>query len=139
MPGQGPHNAVMCRLHTANLLIGTINKKIVLIDLKTLLQIKNYNPPNIPEQNGAIGAARAKETLVYGMPGYRAGLLFVATEDLHLLTQVANVEELEQVIPGRGDQPVAIVIPLQIHYGGFVGMSVIHYKFLLKIYIIQEY
>jgi len=73
------------------------------------------------------------------MPGYRAGLLFVATEDLHLLTQVANVEELEQVIPGRGDQPVAIVIPLQIHYGGFVGMSVMHYKFLLKMYLIQEY
>jgi len=58
------------------------------------------------------------------MPGYGAGLLLVATEDLNLLTQVANVKELEQMISGCGYQPVAIVVPLQIHHGGFVGVSI---------------
>lgn len=56
------------------------------------------NAPNIPEENGAIGATGAEETLVYGMPGYGTGLLFVTAKNLNFFPKIAYVKELEEMI-----------------------------------------
>ena len=57
------------------------------------------------------------------MPRYRTGLFLVTPEHLHLLAEIPDVEELQQVIPAGGHQPVSIVVPLQVHHGGLVSMS----------------
>ena len=44
-------------------------------------------------------------------------------ERLNLGGQVANVKEFQQVIPGRGQQPIAVHVPLQLHHGVLVGVS----------------
>ena len=43
------------------------------------------------------------------MPGDSRGLLLVSAERLHLLLRVADVEELEEVVARRRQQPVAIL------------------------------
>lgn len=57
------------------------------------------------------------------MPRNSTRLLLVTPEHLNLFAEIANVEQLQQVISAGGDQPVAVLVPLQVHHGRLVGMS----------------
>lgn len=52
-----------------------------------------------------------------------AGLFFVSSKCLHLLTDVSDVENLNQMIPRCGQEPVSILIPLDIHNSILMGMT----------------
>lgn len=56
------------------------------------------------------------------MPRNGTGLLLVPPEHLHLLAEIPDVEQLEQVISTGSYQPVAVLVPLQVHHGRLVGM-----------------
>ena len=45
------------------------------------------------------------------MPSDRRGFLFVTSEGLNLLLRVSDVEQLEQVVPRRRQQPIAVGVP----------------------------
>ena len=45
------------------------------------------------------------------MPSDRRGFLFVTSEGLNLFLRVPDVEQLEQVVPRRRQQPVAVGVP----------------------------
>lgn len=58
-----------------------------------------------------------------GVPRDGTGLLLVAPEHLHLLAEIADVEQLEQVVSAGSHQPIAVVVPLQVHHSGLVSVS----------------
>jgi hypothetical protein len=47
----------------------------------------------------------------------------VTTERLHFLFHVANVEQLEQVVSGGSEKPVAVLIEGELHDGVLVSMA----------------
>lgn len=57
------------------------------------------------------------------MPRDGTRLLLVSPEHLHLLAEIADVEQLQQMISAGGDQPISIVVPLQVHHGRLVSVS----------------
>ena len=59
----------------------------------TINMTKSHIPDN-PEKNTPVSSATTKQTLVYGVPGYRHYLLLVPSKYLHLL-HCAYVEYLE--------------------------------------------
>lgn len=78
--------------------------------------------PHVPEEDGAIRAPRAEESLVDRVPGHGTGLLLVSTEHLHLFAEISDVEQLQQVVSAGRDEPVAVLVPLQVHHGRLVGV-----------------
>lgn len=83
--------------------------------------------PNVPEQNRTVRATRTEQSLVYGMPWDGTRLLLMAPEHLHLFAQVTQIEQLKQMISASRYKPIAIVVPLQVHHGRLMGMSVMEY------------
>lgn len=71
--------------------------------------------PNIPEKNLTIGTPRCEKSLVNRMPCHRARLLLVSSERLQIFFKITQVEQLQQMIARCSYQPVAVVVPLQIH------------------------
>lgn len=57
-----------------------------------------------------------------GVPGDGAGLLLVPAKHLHLLAEIPDIKQLQQVVSAGGHQPVSVVVPLQIHHRRLVGM-----------------
>lgn len=58
------------------------------------------------------------------MPGHGTRLLLVSPEHLHLLTEIPDVKQFQQVISAGSHQPVTVFVPLQVHNGGLVGVPV---------------
>ena len=47
----------------------------------------------------------------------------MSLESLQLVLHVAHVVEFDEMVPGRGEQPVAVPIPLHLHHSALVRMS----------------
>lgn len=56
------------------------------------------------------------------MPRNGARFLLVTTKHLHLLAEVSQIEQLQQMVARRRHEPVAVVVPPEVHHGRFVGV-----------------
>lgn len=57
------------------------------------------------------------------MPRDCAGFFLVTSERLQVFLEVPQVEQLQQMISRRRYQPVAVVIPLQVHHRRLVSVK----------------
>lgn len=98
MPGQRPDARVVRIFHGAHFLVR----------------------PGHPEHDSPVGSPAGKEALVDWMPCQTAGLFLVSPKGLHLLIHLADVEQLQQMVPRRRQEPVAVAIPLDFHHCALV-------------------
>ena len=67
--------------------------------------------PHRPEHDGTVGTSGGEELLVNRVPAEGQGLPLVTPERLEVLLQVADVENLKQVVTGSRQQPIPIFVP----------------------------
>lgn len=89
----------------------------------TSLSTKSWFLPNIPEQNLTVWSAWSEKSFVNRMPCNSAGFFLVSPERLKILFEIAQVEELQQMIARSCDKPVSVVVPFEIHNGWLVSVK----------------
>mmetsp|Transcript_6660 Transcript_6660/g.20255 ORF Transcript_6660/g.20255 Transcript_6660/m.20255 type:complete len:241 (-) Transcript_6660:68-790(-) len=75
-----------------------------------------------PVHEGAVHRAAGEEVLVEGVPGEGGDFALVAAEGAHEL-HGAQVEELEQLVAGAGQQPIAVLVAAETHHGVLVSVQ----------------
>ena len=83
VPGQRPNQAFVSLIDGTDFFVNTVNvESVQKVDMLSETGLNMSSIPDVPEENGAIRPAAAKELLMEWVPRKARGLFFMATEGL---------------------------------------------------------